>query len=176
MARMLGGSIAHRVGEGFYLEQYGGARGILNDVLPEVGLWAESAPSPRRMRSSTRTRCNMWSASGGAHAPALSRYRHAALPIMQEPDRSATWPAREPGSFVQSEQRAGRREAARLLRRDLCREASRRRVLLFASARIRVSPFPGGSRNGGVLPRGAQRHAVSGRGPDRLLDAGGGHR
>jgi len=43
--RMLGGfNFNHRVAEGFYLEQWSGAKGILDDVLPEIGVWA--APRP----------------------------------------------------------------------------------------------------------------------------------
>lgn len=40
---MLGGfNFNHRIGEGFYNEQWRGARGIADDGLPEVGLWADT--------------------------------------------------------------------------------------------------------------------------------------
>ncbi|MFW5798133.1 MAG: hypothetical protein ACOCXX_00615, partial [Planctomycetota bacterium] len=39
--RMLGGfNFNHRVGHGFFREQYRGAKGMLDNVLPEVALWA----------------------------------------------------------------------------------------------------------------------------------------
>jgi len=102
--RMLGGfNFAHRVGEGFYLEQYGGARGILGDVLPEVGLWAGPAPSPEeeaKQRADAMQHVERFLAE-----PTLPRYPDIGTPrylYHAEPDRSATWPAREPGSFVRN--------------------------------------------------------------------------
>ncbi|HEY3380108.1 MAG TPA: hypothetical protein VGL77_21750, partial [Armatimonadota bacterium] len=47
--KMLGGfNFNHRIATGFYDEQWGGAKGILDDVLPEVGLWAGPALSPEK--------------------------------------------------------------------------------------------------------------------------------
>ena len=43
---ILGGyNFGHRVGMGFFEEQYGGSKGILYDVIPEVGVWAPADPS-----------------------------------------------------------------------------------------------------------------------------------
>lgn len=46
-------NFSHRTRDGFENEQWGGARGILDDVLPEVGIWAGTQQAPEQARAST---------------------------------------------------------------------------------------------------------------------------
>lgn len=74
--QMLGGcNFNHRVGNGFYNEQWLGAKGILDAVLPEVGIWASvprevtaedeldtllESPPPYSMINLNTPRCLYW--------------------------------------------------------------------------------------------------------------------
>ncbi|MCC7494438.1 MAG: hypothetical protein IT204_18925 [Fimbriimonadaceae bacterium] len=92
--RLLGGfNFNHRVGDGFCTEQWNGARGILDDLLPEVGLWA-TAVDP----ASARAEVEKFLA-----APRPPLYAALTTPRWlwyAAADRSGVWPARETNSFV----------------------------------------------------------------------------
>ena len=98
--RMLGGfNFNHRVGEGFYLEQWSGAKGLVHDVLPEVGLWASPPPTEEQL-AEARERVNAF-----LDDPQMPRYpkqttwRYLAW---GEPDRTGAWPCMAAGSFVRT--------------------------------------------------------------------------
>jgi len=95
--RLLGGfSFNHRVGEGFYGEQYGGAKGILDDILPEVGLHQREA-DPGDIETAVE-RVNAF-----LDEPSRPRYSAITTPRYlwhAEADRSATWPALAKAPFI----------------------------------------------------------------------------
>ena len=95
--RMLGGfNFNHRVGEGFYGEQWSGAKGILQDVLPEVGLW--SRPVDDELVTAAKEQLGQYLAS-----PDEPRYADITTPrylAFAPPDTSQVWPAAEPDSFI----------------------------------------------------------------------------
>ncbi len=96
--RMLGGfNFNHRVGEGFYFEQFGGARGILDDVLPEVGLWAGEPPTEADVEAARER------VSAFLDAPTVPPYPRHTTPrylYFAEADRSGVWPCMEPEPFL----------------------------------------------------------------------------
>ncbi|MBT3375681.1 MAG: hypothetical protein HN742_43470 [Lentisphaerae bacterium] len=103
---MLGGfNFNHRVGMGFFQEQYGGAKGILYDVLPEVGLWAGPAPTPEDLtarRESAIAKIRKELSNPKAVFPGrLSdpRFEHYTPP--EEIERGL-WPAQESDSFIRN--------------------------------------------------------------------------
>ena len=101
---MLGGfNFNHRVGMGFFMEQWSGAKGILDDVLPEVGIWAGPEPTPedlaeRREKAIASIRKE------------LNRPRDVFPGRLTDPrfdhyspeKKRGVWPAQEPGSFVRN--------------------------------------------------------------------------
>ena len=96
--QMLGGfNFNHRVGQGFDNEQWGGARGILDDVLPEVGLWAK----PRSIGTRERSVAAIQAALKQLPEPKMPdnitnpRYFYAS-----KADTTGVWPALEPGDYV----------------------------------------------------------------------------
>ncbi len=98
--KMLGGfNFNHRVGEGFYFEQWSGAKGIVHDVLPEVGLWSDPPPTDKELEKA-RGRVNSF-----LDDPQMPRYpkqttwRYLAW---DEPDRSETWPCMEEEPFIRN--------------------------------------------------------------------------
>ncbi len=101
--RMLGGfNFGHRVGDGFFNEQWGGAKGILDDVLPEVGIWAGPEPSPELRaeqeedaRREIRKFLEKPTYPGGA---ALNNPRYLHYP--ETVDRGAKFPCLEEGPFI----------------------------------------------------------------------------
>ncbi len=99
--RVFGGyNYTHRTPRGFHQEQYGGARRILADILPEVGLWAPEPPSEAEQAKSAEA----LQASVGRPFPE----KHHCLELnlnawrywTETPNRSGVWPAREKASFV----------------------------------------------------------------------------
>lgn len=102
--RMLGGfNFNHRVGEGFYFEQWGGAKGILDDVLPEVGVWA--GPKPTRQERQAKRREAVEKVNAFLDDPRVPPYPdHNTWRYLcfAEPDRSGVFPCQEPDSFVRS--------------------------------------------------------------------------
>lgn len=102
--RILGGfNFNHRVGDGFFLEQYSGAKGILDDVLPEVGVWAGPPPSETELaakREQAIARINSFLANprpGSYSWRDMRSYLYYA-----EPDRSGCFPCQEPGPFIRN--------------------------------------------------------------------------
>lgn len=100
--RMLGGfNFNHRVGEGFYFEQWQGAKGILDDVLPEVGVWAGPEPTEEQLterRAAAVERIERFLAD-----PVTPRYpdiTSARYWYYAEPDRSGRFPAEEEEPFI----------------------------------------------------------------------------
>ncbi len=102
--KMLGGfNFNHRIAEGFYFEQWGGAKGIVDDVLPEVGLWAPLEgrwpPTDDRRGKAIEELRKFLEDPKPPRYPGLTtaRYLHYA-----EPDLSATLPALEPTPFIRN--------------------------------------------------------------------------
>lgn len=101
---VLGGfNFNHRIGDGFYNEQWSGAKGILDDVLPEVGLWARSQSVPDQKEKTVNDAVKQINASldqpakmegGNLTTP---RYLYAA-----KPNLTGTWPAQEKGSYIRN--------------------------------------------------------------------------
>lgn len=102
---VLGGfNFNHRVGMGFFGEQYNGARGSMHGVLPEVGLWCERkgdigkeiseriAEAGERIKKNLAQPCRDF--PGGLSDVWYLYY--------QDPDTSGTWPATEKGSFIRN--------------------------------------------------------------------------
>lgn len=91
---LLGGfNFNHRIAKGFDKEQYRGAKGLVEDVLPEVGLWS---PNPDEKAAASKVSVAL---ENLPKAPALnlssSRYIYWA-----EPDRTGIWPAKEQKPFI----------------------------------------------------------------------------
>lgn len=101
--KMLGGfNFGHRVGEGFYNEQWGGARGIVDDVVPEVGIWAKPGFSPKERAAEEKEARRAirefldnpkHPASSGLNTP---RYLHYA----ENANRSTEFPCLEEQPFI----------------------------------------------------------------------------
>ncbi len=91
--RMLGGfNFNHRVAEGFYGEQWSGARGILHDDLPEVGIWADPPPTEEDI-ARARERIEAFLADPQMpRYPSITTWRYLAW---AEPDRSGRFPCEE---------------------------------------------------------------------------------
>lgn len=100
--RMLGGfNFNHRVGDGFFLEQWSGARGILDDALPEVGLWAGPKPSDEAQQVKVdEAKATIEKFLADPKPPLYASITTSRYLYFAEPDRSATWPACEPGPFA----------------------------------------------------------------------------
>ncbi|OGV68878.1 MAG: hypothetical protein A3K19_06650 [Lentisphaerae bacterium RIFOXYB12_FULL_65_16] len=95
--RILGGfNFNHRVGEGFYGEQWSGAKGILDD-LPEIGLWAAPPPTPEQIEEA-KAKIEAFLAKPAKPPYAdISNWRYLAW---CEPNRSMVFPALEPEPFI----------------------------------------------------------------------------
>ena len=99
--RVVGGfNFAHRTPDGFHNEQYGGAKGILDEVLPEVGLWAKVPTVEERAKVLSDLHEQL-----GKPLPepkgldfGTPRYRYWTA----KPDRSGTWPAAEKRPFIRN--------------------------------------------------------------------------
>ena len=101
---MLGGfNFNHRVGMGFFMEQYGGATGILDDVLPEVGIWAGPAPTEEELAESRKQAIERIEKE-------LNRPRDVFPGRLTDPrfeyyspdKKRGVWPALEPGPFIRN--------------------------------------------------------------------------
>ncbi len=98
--RMLGGfNFNHRVGEGFYLEQWSGAKGIVHDALPEVGLWAPPAPTEAAVAEARAKVEAFLDDPQMPRYPSQTTWRYLAW---GEPDRSGTWPCMEAEPFIRT--------------------------------------------------------------------------
>jgi hypothetical protein len=108
--KMLGGfNFNHRVGEGFYFEQWSGAKGILDNILPEVGVWAgKELTSEEKMEQLERARNAILHelknprkpANPGGDFPAGISDPH--FEYYSEPDRSGIFPALEQEPFIRN--------------------------------------------------------------------------
>lgn len=96
--RVIGASnFDHRTTLGFEAENWGGARGILDDILPEVGLWAPpAATAAAKAQAATGLTRTMSSTYRPSHnSVEVPRYLY-----WSQPDRTGVWPAKEPKSFT----------------------------------------------------------------------------
>lgn len=95
---MLGGfNFNHRVGEGFYFEQWGGAKGLADDI-PEVGLWA--GPRGEAQVGAAKAWLEKWLTD-----PSLPRYPdHSTARYLAwtQPDHSVGFPAEETKPFIRN--------------------------------------------------------------------------
>jgi hypothetical protein len=98
--RLLGGfNFNHRIGDGFYFEQWGGAKGILDDVLPEVGVWSRFARDEKEAMDDALNTINQSLAS-----PPQSLFSNIStaryLYYADKPDQSLKFPAESEKSFI----------------------------------------------------------------------------
>lgn len=98
--KVLGGfNFNHRIGDGFYFEQWGGAKGILDDVLPEVGIWTRFKPNDEVLRTSA-----IKTIEQSLHKPAESHNSNIAtmryLYYAESPDQSLRFPAESTTPFI----------------------------------------------------------------------------
>jgi len=97
--RMLGGfNYNHRVGEGFYGEQWSGAKGIVGDVLPEVGLWSEPVDDAQRAEAIEQLQKFLANPTEPLYA-AITTPRYVSF---APPDKSLVWPAQETKPFIRN--------------------------------------------------------------------------
>ena len=103
---MLGGfNFNHRVGMGFFMEQYSGAKGTLDDVLPEVGIW--SGPMPTEDELAERREEAIERIKKELRRPRDVFPGHLTDPDFEyyappENHKRGTWPALEPGPFIRN--------------------------------------------------------------------------
>ncbi|MBN1671750.1 MAG: hypothetical protein JXR37_11985 [Kiritimatiellae bacterium] len=89
-----------RIGEGPFGEQGGGAKGLLDDALPEVGLWAGWPGTPEKLRASeARARETILKQleAEPKDFPGGGDWRFVCF---AKPDTSGVWPALEPAPFM----------------------------------------------------------------------------
>jgi hypothetical protein len=97
-----GFNFAHRTPGGFQSESWRGARGILDDVLPEVGLWSgaprSAAAAQTQKEAAARKLSEQLDQPLGEGHEMLEwpRYQY----WTDKPDRSRPWPAQEAASFI----------------------------------------------------------------------------
>jgi hypothetical protein len=99
--RVVGASnFAHRTPDGFHNEQYGGAKGLLDDLLPEVGLWAREPTAAERDQAVATLREQLGKPLSDSKGLDFGtpRYRYGT----DTPDRSAAWPAAEKRPFIRN--------------------------------------------------------------------------
>ena len=102
--KILGGfNFNHRVGEGFYFEQWGGAKGVVDDSCPEIGLWADLE---RRYRNTPEAQAKAAASVTKFLAdPKIPRYAGIATARYlgwAPPDRSGVLPALEKEPFIRN--------------------------------------------------------------------------
>lgn len=98
--RMLGGfNFNHRIGEGFYLEQWSGAKDIVHDALPEVGLWS---PPPATEDEIAEARAKVEAFLDDPQMPPYPLQTTWRYLAWGEPDRGGTWPCLEPEPFIRT--------------------------------------------------------------------------
>lgn len=94
-------NFAHRTPDGFHNEQYGGAKGILDDVLPEVGLWAVKPPTDAERGQAVASLKEQLARPLPKPMDldfGTPRYRY----WTDKPDRTGTWPAEEKLPFTRN--------------------------------------------------------------------------
>lgn len=101
---MLGGfNFGHRIGDGFNNEQWGGAKGILDDLLPEVGLWA--IPATTQKQKDERLTSAIKQINAALDQPEKMEGGNLTTPryvYATTPNRTGTWPALEKNSFIRN--------------------------------------------------------------------------
>jgi hypothetical protein len=98
---LCGFNFAHRTGDGFHWEQSGGARGILDDVLPEVGLWAGPEPTAAELAERKRkAAADIVQRLAAMPAPQDLPYTTPRYLFWSKPNRADVWPALEAKSFT----------------------------------------------------------------------------
>lgn len=98
--KVLGGfNFNHRIGDGFYFEQWGGAKGILDDVLPQVGVWTRFKPTDEELRDDAiKTIEKTLGKPAEAHTSNIATMRY--LYYTDKPDQSMLLPAESPEPFI----------------------------------------------------------------------------
>jgi hypothetical protein len=101
---MLGGfNFNHRVGDGFFNEQWSGARGILDDVLPESAIWTTTAAWKRRSASRVDALPRALQRDIDPNSIGLGNLETPRyLYWTDKPATGATWPACESRSFIRN--------------------------------------------------------------------------
>ncbi len=101
---MLGGfNFNHRVGMGFFEEQYGGAKGILDDVLPEVGAWA--GPEPTAAETAQYIAASVERIKKELNNPKdvfPGRLTDPRFEYYSATKKRARWPALDPAPFIRN--------------------------------------------------------------------------
>ncbi|HCD33529.1 MAG TPA: hypothetical protein DER01_14060, partial [Phycisphaerales bacterium] len=96
---LAGFNFNHRIGSGFYFEQWGGAKGILDDVLPEVGTWSRFSPRDQQAKDkASQSIAKTLSKPGQSRASNLTTMRY--LYYTESPDQSLLFPAESKTSFI----------------------------------------------------------------------------
>ncbi len=102
--KILGGfNFNHRVADGFYNEQWSGAKGILDNVLPEVGIWNNNKEDKEAASANIINNISNSPAKiddfkyGPRFNLQFQRYLHYAKPLKTKP-----WPALAKGSFIKN--------------------------------------------------------------------------
>lgn len=102
--KILGGfNFGHRVADGFYNEQWGGAKGILDGLLPEVGIWNNKKNDKRAAEERiVKTIKNPpQKIDDFKYGPRFNidfqRYLYYEKPLKTKP-----WPAKEKKSFIRN--------------------------------------------------------------------------
>ena len=102
--KVLGGfNFNQRVGEGFYFEQWGGAKGIIDDACPEIGLWADL--EQRHLNTPEAQAAAAASVTSFLADPKVPRYAGIATARYlgwSQPDRSGVLPALEEKPFMRN--------------------------------------------------------------------------
>lgn len=96
-----GCNFSHRTPGGFESEQWAGARGILDDLLPEVGLWAPNPTEPTeesKLSAAKKLERQLNEPLPKGRSPILDFPRY--LYWTENPDKSREWPAMEKQSFI----------------------------------------------------------------------------
>ncbi|MCZ7648601.1 MAG: hypothetical protein M5U26_25630 [Planctomycetota bacterium] len=98
---ILGGfNFNHRVGMGFFYEQYSGARRFAHADVPEVGLWMRGEDLEKRERES-REALRKILTGDYLQSKTWDRWQHHDYG-RDTPDASGTWPAQEPQDFIRN--------------------------------------------------------------------------
>lgn len=100
--KVLGGfNFNHRIGDGFYFEQWSGAKGILDDVLPEVGLWSRFKDNGQEaVDKASQEIVKSLSRPANSHHSNIQTMRY--LYYSQAPDQSMKLPAEEDKPFIRN--------------------------------------------------------------------------
>lgn len=103
-AAVLGGfNFNHRIGQGAFSEQYGGGKGIVDDLAPEVALYRREPEEPEVAQQEalesilTSIRRQRFAGEFGGGLT-FARYKY----WTDEPDLSGVWPAKEEEPYIRN--------------------------------------------------------------------------